>query len=70
MIWPNFMKVPPRSWKLLRSGRASCAAGSTPWRMCSTWRAAVGVKWIATTLAMVRLRRSSSRCVGSGRRRG
>ncbi len=28
MIWPNFMKVPPRSWKLLRSGRASCAAGS------------------------------------------
>jgi len=30
MIWPNFMKVPPRSWKLLRNGRASCAAGSGP----------------------------------------
>ena len=30
MIWPNFMKVPPRSWKLLRSGRASCAGGNTP----------------------------------------
>ena len=35
-----------------------------------SWRSAVGVKWIATTLAMVRLRRSSSRRVGSGRRRG
>ena len=70
MIWPNFMKVPPRSWKLLRRGRASCAGGNTPWRMCSTWRAAVGVKWKATTLAMVRLRRSSSRRVGSGRCRG
>ncbi len=70
MIWPNFMKVPPRSWKLLRNGRASCAAGRGPWRMVRSWRKAVGVKWIATTLAMVRLRRSSSRCVGSGRRRG
>ena len=27
MIWPNFMNVPPRSWKLRRSGRASWAAG-------------------------------------------
>ena len=34
MICPNFMNVPPRSWKLLRSGRASWAAGSGPWRMC------------------------------------
>ena len=70
MIWPNFMKVPPRSWKLLRSGRASWAAGSGPCRMVRSWRKAVGVKWIATTLAIVRLRRSNSRCVGSGRRRG
>ena len=70
MIWPNFMKVPPRSWKLLRSGRASWAAGSGPWRMVRSWRNAVGVKWIATTLAMVRLRRRSARWVGSGRRRG
>ena len=30
MICPNFMKVPPRSWKLLRNGRASWAAGSGP----------------------------------------
>ena len=70
MIWPNFMKVPPRSWKLLRRGRASCAAGSGPWRMVRSWRKAVGVKWTATTLAMVRLRRSRARRVGSGRRRG
>ncbi len=70
MIWPNFMKVPPRSWKLLRSGRASCAAGSGPWRMVRSWRSAVGVKRTATTLAMVRLRRSRSRWVGSGSRRG
>ena len=35
-----------------------------------SWRSAVGVKWTATTLAMVRLRRSSSRRVGSGSRRG
>ena len=61
MIWPNFMKVPPRSWKLRRSGRASCAAGSTPWRIWRSWRTAVGAKWTPITLAMVRPRRSSSR---------
>ena len=70
MIWPNFMNVPPRSWKLLRSGRASCAAGSGPWRIRRSWRITVGVKWTATTFAMVRLRRSSARRVGSGSRRG
>jgi len=70
MIWPNFMKVPPRSWKLLRSGRANCAAGSGPCLILRSWRIAVGVKWTATTLAMVRLRRSRARRVGSGSRRG
>ena len=31
--------------------------------MLRSWRSAVGVKWTATTRAMVRLRRSSSRGV-------
>ncbi len=66
MICPNFMKVPPRSSKLFRSGRANWIPGSAPWRMVRTCRRATGTKCRPTTLVIVELRRSQ----GEGARFG
>ena len=70
MIWPNFMKVPPRSSKLLRSGWASCDAGQCALADRAQLAQHDGSEVGATTLVMVALRRSRASWLGSGRRLG
>ena len=71
MIWPNFMNVPPRSWKLLRSGRASCAAGQGTLadgaQLAHGRRGEVGPDHLGDGAGRAGAARAAS---GSGRRRG